>query len=324
MPVDRRCGTRAGARARVEADDLPQPARLADRALERDLGAERRGVTTSATRPGGQSRRVSRWNGSMSHASNCDRPVVVELEPVARRGQRLPRPPTLCARAEERAVGRELGAQVRVLEHEPGRRIDASPGVDDSRRAVPGASTTTSSPAGSRRPRAAPRRSCSPACPPLPQSAASPRRPRRGRARRPRRRAGSTSPAGCRGTGSGAGASRAGRAPPRVRPPPRRQAEELGVVQRLLGAAVAALRPRLRRVRAAVVLEVELADDDRPLARLGLERLEELVAVPHLVRGSPCRSRARRIVSSISASGRRRRRRGRRRAGSCGERSWSW
>ena len=52
--------------------------------------------------------------------------------------------------------------------------------------------------------------------------------------------------------------------------------EELGVVQRDLGAPVAALRARLGRVRAAVVLEVELAEDRRALARLRLERLEEL------------------------------------------------
>ena len=54
--------------------------------------------------------------------------------------------------------------------------------------------------------------------------------------------------------------------------------EELGVVQRLLAAAVAALRARLRGVDAAVVLEVELARDDRAIAALGLERVEELLA----------------------------------------------
>src|SRR5581483_10145062 len=56
-----------------------------------------------------------------------------------------------------------------------------------------------------------------------------------------------------------------------------RRVQELGVVQRLLATAVASLRARLRRVDAAVVLEVELAGDDRPLSRLGLERVEELL-----------------------------------------------
>src|SRR4029079_16329763 len=57
-----------------------------------------------------------------------------------------------------------------------------------------------------------------------------------------------------------------------------RAREELRVVQRLLATPVAALRPTLRRVRPPVVLEVQLADDDRRLARLGLERVEELLA----------------------------------------------
>ena len=54
--------------------------------------------------------------------------------------------------------------------------------------------------------------------------------------------------------------------------------DELGVVQQLLAAPVAALRARLRGVDAAVVLEVQLADDDRPIAGLCLERVEELLA----------------------------------------------
>src|SRR5581483_554497 len=57
-----------------------------------------------------------------------------------------------------------------------------------------------------------------------------------------------------------------------------RGAEELCVVQELLADAVAALDERLRREDAAVVLEVELADDDRTLGVLGLECGEELVA----------------------------------------------
>ena len=52
--------------------------------------------------------------------------------------------------------------------------------------------------------------------------------------------------------------------------------EELGVVQRLLAAPVAALDAGLGRVGAAVILEVELALDGRPRAGLCLERLEEL------------------------------------------------
>src|SRR5205814_849237 len=54
-----------------------------------------------------------------------------------------------------------------------------------------------------------------------------------------------------------------------------RSAEELRVVQRDLGAAVAALRPTLGRVRPAVQLEVQLTDDDGARAGLGLELVEE-------------------------------------------------
>src|SRR5581483_9616193 len=56
-----------------------------------------------------------------------------------------------------------------------------------------------------------------------------------------------------------------------------RDREELGVVQPELRAAVALLHERLRRVGPAVVLEVQLADDDRALDVLRLERVEELV-----------------------------------------------
>ena len=79
--------------------------------------------------------------------------------------------------------------------------------------------------------------------------------------------------------------------------------EELRVVQPLLAAPVAALDERLRRVVAAVVLEVQLADDDGPSTGLRLERDEELVGVAVRVRGRPCRSRARVSVSSISRVG---------------------
>ena len=51
--------------------------------------------------------------------------------------------------------------------------------------------------------------------------------------------------------------------------------EQLGVVERGLAAAVAALERGLGRVRAAVVLEVQLADDRPQLARAGLEAVEE-------------------------------------------------
>ena len=54
--------------------------------------------------------------------------------------------------------------------------------------------------------------------------------------------------------------------------------EELGVVQCPLSAPVAALRARLRGVDAAVVLEVQLTDDDGTVGALGLERSEELLA----------------------------------------------
>ena len=55
----------------------------------------------------------------------------------------------------------------------------------------------------------------------------------------------------------------------------RHRREQLGVVQRPLGAAARALGPRLARVGAAVVLEVELAHDLRPvrLRQLAEERL---------------------------------------------------
>src|SRR5205814_9750154 len=59
---------------------------------------------------------------------------------------------------------------------------------------------------------------------------------------------------------------------------PARARQELGVVQRLLAAAVHALGEGLRRVDTAVVLEVQLADEDGTRARLRFERSEELVA----------------------------------------------
>ena len=54
--------------------------------------------------------------------------------------------------------------------------------------------------------------------------------------------------------------------------------EELGVVQRALGAPVPELRAGLRGIDASVVLEVELSDDDGSGSLLGLERVEELLA----------------------------------------------
>src|SRR5262249_47188625 len=53
--------------------------------------------------------------------------------------------------------------------------------------------------------------------------------------------------------------------------------DQLGVMQVLLGQAVCTLDERLRGVPAAVFLEVELADDDRPLVGFTLERAEELL-----------------------------------------------
>ena len=129
------------------------------------------------------------------------------------------------------------------------------------------------------------------------------------------RRAGSTSPGGCRGTAAAGAASRAGRARragSRRRPRSTRNSASCSAISR---AAVAALRPRLRRVGAAVVLEVELADDRRPLARLGLERLEELGRRAHASPRQRPAGRARAAASRSSrASARRRRRRSRRRA----------
>src|SRR5205823_7989513 len=55
-----------------------------------------------------------------------------------------------------------------------------------------------------------------------------------------------------------------------------REREELRVVQALLGPAISALHACLRRVRAPVELEVQLADDDRSRGGLRFERLEEL------------------------------------------------
>ena len=48
-----------------------------------------------------------------------------------------------------------------------------------------------------------------------------------------------------------------------------RRRQELGVVQQLLAHAVAALRERLRGEDAAVVLEVQLPDDDGAFCVLG-------------------------------------------------------
>lgn len=61
--------------------------------------------------------RVSRWSGSMSPRVAVDRSVVVELEPVPRRRQRLSAARAL-EEADDRPVGRELCPDVLVLEHE--------------------------------------------------------------------------------------------------------------------------------------------------------------------------------------------------------------
>ena len=84
----RRSGTRAAARPRRGAR-LARAMRSPIAALEGDLARSGRSRSTRAASPGGQSARVSRWNGSTSHASQADGPVVVELEHVAGRGQRL-------------------------------------------------------------------------------------------------------------------------------------------------------------------------------------------------------------------------------------------
>ena len=79
--------------------------------------------------------------------------------------------------------------------------------------------------------------------------------------------------------------------------------EELRVVKRDLRAPVAALRPRLRRVGAAVVLEVELAEDDgrSPGSASSASKNSSRRAI--VVRGRPWRSRARSSVSIISRVG---------------------
>ena len=78
--------------------------------------------------------------------------------------------------------------------------------------------------------------------------------------------------------------------------------QQLGVVQRALGAAVAALDRRLRRVGAAVQLEVELADDRPQVARRrprGRRRTRP-ASGPWCAAGRGCRA-ARASRSSMSA-----------------------
>ena len=79
--------------------------------------------------------------------------------------------------------------------------------------------------------------------------------------------------------------------------------EELGVVQPLLARGGCRASSRACVVYdAAVVLEVQLADDDRPLAVLRLERVEELVAASRCACAAGPAGRARaRSVSSIVA-----------------------
>ncbi len=67
----------------------------------------------------------------------------------------------------------------------------------------------------------------------------------------------------------------------RVRPgstPVRERREQLDVVQQDLARPVGALDRGLRGVRPAVILEVQLADEDRPVGGLTFERREELLA----------------------------------------------
>ena len=96
------------------------------------------------------------------------------------------------------------------------------------------------------------------------------------------------------------------------------QAQELDVVQQLLAAAVGRLDGRLRGVGAAVVLEVELADDGgrSPGSASSAPKNSSLVAVPR-ARQPLQVARAPQRLEHRRASARRRRRRSRRRAGSC-------
>ena len=223
MPVDLGVELEA-ARARVEPDDLAHRAGLADRPLERDLGSQRR-IRHDLV---GRGRRTVLPRLEVERIDvprlERDRPVVVQLEPVARRGERLAAGGAV-DEAEHGAVRAELGAEVLVLERQPVARdlvllqhklvrgLDADPvrrRLDDRQlarrrpRDLAPLRTPSCSPGRRREPRAPP-----------PRSRPRRPRPRPGRARRPRRRAGSTSPGGCRGTAAGAGASTAGRAPAR-------------------------------------------------------------------------------------------------------------
>ena len=290
------CGTRAAASRR--RGGRPGVSRLASPSARSNATSARSGVAVDDLVRLGRRRsraRVSRWNGSMSHASKSTGPVVVELEPVAR-APRASRGRSPCATTlAHRAVRRELDAQVRVLERRARRRAPRRRGstarADAVRRRLDDAARRRS-PTTSRRAkpivftgvaaaRRADRRRRRP-------------RPRRGRARRPRRRAGSTSRGGCRGTAAAAAASRAGRArragTRRRARPTRNSASCSACSQRRLPRFDA----RLRRVRAAVVLEVELADDDGPLAAARPRaRRRTRAGVACRVRGRPCRSRAR-------------------------------
>src|SRR4029079_10523959 len=100
-------------RARVEADRLAQMRALADRTLERDLGAQRAGGDAGDALGRGAVGARLEGEGIDVPRVPVDRAVLVELEAVAGRGERLAAGRAVDERGD-RAAGRQRGAQVRV------------------------------------------------------------------------------------------------------------------------------------------------------------------------------------------------------------------
>ena len=290
VPVDRRVELDP-ARLGVEPHDLREP-----RPLERDLGAQRRrarapGVDGREVAPGLERRGVdvpgvvSRPGGRRRARAGCP-------APRASRG-RWP-----CAAATRPTPsGESVTRRCAFSSVSPSTRT-SSLGVDDARRAE----RLGRADERRRRPRAARTRPCWRARPPSRRARPRPPRRRPDRARRPRTRGRSTSRAGCRGTAAAGAASRAGRAPragsrragrrgTRRRAAPARRgdcrASCAPATCRRRGGTRSRARPRRRAGRRP-----------RPRARRRTPR-----SCAAVVRGRPCRSVARRRVSSMSLVG---------------------
>ena len=332
LPVDLRVELEPP-RVGVEADGLAQRRALADRPLEDDLGAQR----ASRRRP---RRRRRRAVGARLEVRRVDVPgvpgdrvVLVELEAVARarpaprgpwRGRRGSHSAPSSPSSARRCAFASTTAPSTAARPRPVVRLDDAAGAAAraARPSRPPSRSTTSRRGDAGRADRDARRP--PQTPPAIASAP-PRRPPRGRARARTLTSVMLVPGRMSWnwlSSSGRHAARAPRAGTARRR--RRSASSSSAsCSARSAAAVAALERRLGRVGAAVVLEVQLADDRAQVARVGLELVEERLRRPSSIRGRPAGRGRGAGARASSRSARRRRRRGRTRAASRDERAWS-